>query len=331
MVATIDSASRYHVAALCKGRITYLTSTDGVSWVETIFQPPAGRFDVGPQLAVDGDMIHLAFSRDAPERVEEGCGGSSDGLRDVGVYTRTRQLPSGRWSEPVRVGPVGDSLQSFRAVDGVLHLTVSAGDSGPVFYESQLGPTSTRIRIPRAITTSLRVGDDGQARIAYNTYSKIRHARVSDGQLSVETIAEHDRTIMGDPLLVLGAGDRAYIVWGQEVIHPTGDTCGGPDPTSVDGTYLATNASGRWTTARITRALGPSTFTVDPKTGRIHAIVDSGPMTYYTSAMGKQWAPKKLAGTKNLDAAILRLDPRSGKLVVFANDWNKGIYILSKP
>ena len=91
---------------------------------------------------------------------------------------------------------------------GVLHLAVSTDDDGPPFYESQSGETLTRFRIPKAWDASIRVGDDGLARIAYGTLAGIRYAKVDDGRLSSTKVFGSDQTFMFSPLLVLGPGDR---------------------------------------------------------------------------------------------------------------------------
>ena len=332
LVATIDPSSGYHVAAVCKDRIVYLTSTDGTAWKQTTLDPPAHPFDVHPQLAVDGDTVYLAYNRLAPEKLDGGCGGyDNGGVRDVGVYTRSRHLPDGAWSKPAKIGRTGDSLKAFRAVDGVLHLIVSDGAVGQAYYESRSGEELTRIEIPGALTASLRVGDDGHARIAYSSYAGIRYARVGDGRLSIKTVTNPKRMYLIDPSLVLGAGDDAYVVWTQIAYPDDMDTCGGDQYGSRDGTYVGTDTSGHWTSTRITRAIGDTAFTVDPSTGRLHALVDTGSMTYYTGIAGKHMTPKKLAGTKGMSDAVIRLDARSGKVVVFARKGNKGIYVMSKP
>ncbi len=310
---------------MCKDSISYLVSVDGRSWTETVFDPPAHRFEVEPQLAVDGDTVYLAYSRLAPS--DGGCG--DDGLRDVGVYVRSRHLPGGAWSKPHRVGREGDRLQTFRVVDGVFYLTITAADGESVLYESQSGGTVSRIRIPKAIGASVRVGDDGHARIAYSTGGSIRYARVNGGRLSIKTIAKSDKTSLVEPSLVLGAGDRAYVMWTQTT-YPPGSGCAGPDPGPLDGTYVGTDASGHWVSKRITRSTGETAFTIDPSTGRLHALVDTDSMTYYTGTVGKHLTPKKLASTKNMGNAVIRMDP-TGRLVVFAIRWEKGIYVISKP
>ena len=63
-VLTIDASSGYHVAATCEGGIGYAV---GLRWPAhggpRSFKSPTDRFDLGPQLAVDGDTLYLAFTR----------------------------------------------------------------------------------------------------------------------------------------------------------------------------------------------------------------------------------------------------------------------------
>jgi hypothetical protein len=201
MTAAIDAAGRYHVAAVCDGGIRYLTSANGSSWKETSFVPPIDRLEVDPQLTRDGDTVYIAYNRLAP--TDGGCG--DDGLQDVGVYTRSRHLPNGTWSDPVRVGGKADRVQSFRVVGGILHLTITTDDGGgPLYYESQAGPVVTQLFIPDALATSLRVGDDGHPRIAYATGHAIRFARVDGSHLAIETVAATDKTNLVSPSMVRG-------------------------------------------------------------------------------------------------------------------------------
>ena len=324
LVATIDPDGRHHIAAVCSEKIVYLVSNDGASWSKTTLDTPAHRLERDPQLAVDGDSIYLAYSRLAP--TEGGCG--DDGLRDVGVYVRSRHLPDGDWSEPARVGSAGDSLQTFRVRDGVEHLVVSANDGTKVFYEAAAGASTTRIQLPNAISAAVRVGDDGHARIAYNTSHSIRYARVDGARLSTEAVATIKESYIWWPSLVLGAGDTPYVTWTQ--MSDGGGGCAGPGPNPIDGTYFGTASGDHWTTTRISKSTNGSVFTVDADSGRIHALVGGiGGLRYFTSATGERWTSRTLPGTKSIFPAVVRVDPTSGELVVFASG-DKGIYVLTK-
>jgi hypothetical protein len=322
--AAIDADGRYHVAVDCGGEIRYLTSGDGTDWTETSFVPPIHRLETDPQITLDGDKVYLANSLLAP--TDGGCG--DDGYQDVGVYTRSKGAANGSWSDPVRVGVKGDRVQSFRVAGGVLHLTVtSADEGGPLYYESRSGSDLVRVPIPHAVTTSLRVGDDGHARIAYATGGAIRYARVERAHLSTTTIASSTKTNLMSPSLVLGPGDHPYIAWTQNVDN--GGGCAGIEAGPLDGVYVATDASGKWTSHRITRTPGQASLTLDPATGRTHVVVvkDSG-LTDYQSIGGSVWTSAKIPGTATLTDPLIRLDPLTGSVNVFGNDYDSGILVV---
>ena len=284
-----------------------------------------------PRSPLDGDTVYLAYSRLAPG--DGGCG--DDGLDDIGVYIRSRKIPNGSWSDPVRVGGQGDRVQSFRVVDGVIHLTITTDQgNGPIYYETQAGAVVSRLLLPDAVGTSLRVGDDGHARIAFATGPAIRYARVDGSHLSTATVAASDATNLLAPSLVLGPGDRGDMTWTQT--SDAGGGCVSPDPNPLDGVYFGTDASGSWKTTRLTRSAGRSSLTLDPASGRIDVVADDtvggGSLSHFGSANGKDWTSKKIAGTSRLFNPVVRLDPTNGSLTVFATDWSDtapGIYRLT--
>jgi hypothetical protein len=326
LAATIDDTGRRHVAAVCDGGIRYLTSLNGTDWDETPFVPAIERIETEPQIAVDGDTIYVAYSLLAP--LEGGCGDA--GLRDLGVYirSRSRQQLDAEWSDPVRVGKEGDRLQSFRAVGGVFHLTVTANDGQSIFYQSQSSRGSTRIAIPDATSTSLRVGDDGHARIAYATGHAIEYARVEGDRMTVRTVAETDETFLKSPSLVLGGGDRAYVIWTQTT--DPGGGCAEPEPGPIDGTYVAIQNGTAWDTERITKSQGQTSLTLDPAAGGVDAIVAGGDLTHFWST-GDAWKSETVPGSKGIGTPVLRRDPATGALVVFGISWEtSGLVGLTK-
>lgn len=334
LTAAIDSAGRYHVASVCDGRIRYMTSADGTNWNQTSFVPPIDRLEQDPQLTLDGDRAYLAYS--VRRQVEGACG--DDGLVDVGVYTRSMRLPTGTWSDPARIGAKADRVRSFRVTGGVLYLTVTSDDgAGPLYYESQSGPTFSRVVIPGAVTASLRVGDDGHARIAYATGSAIRYARVTGAQLATTTVAASTRTFLQSPSLVLGPGDHAYLIWTENTDN--GGGCVSPEPGPVDGVYFASDASGRWKTTRLTNTPDRASIALDPSSGRIDVVVDrAGPLpstttdlTAYESTGGIDWTSATIPHTAHLTDPVIRVNPATGSINVFATDYDKAIYLLTKP
>lgn len=323
LAATIDGSGRRHVAAECDGGIRYLTSLDGSDWDETPFVPAIDRLEKEPQIAVDGEAVHVAYSLLAP--VEGGCGG--DGLDDLGVFIRSRQRLGESWSDPVRVGQEGDRLEGFRAVGGVFHLTVTADDGRSRFYQAQSSRGSTRIAIPGAISTSLRVGDDGHARIAYSTGNAIKYARVTGDELSIETVAESKVTTLKSPLLVLGSDQRAYVIWTQTT--DPGGGCVGLDPGPFDGTYVAIQDGTSWNAERITKVQGETSLTLDPSTGGIDAVISRSPLIHFTSS-GERWSSETIPGSEGIGWPVLRRDPLTGALVVFGIKWESGVVSVTK-
>jgi hypothetical protein len=314
LTAAIDSGGHAHVAAVCDGGIRYLASEDGTDWKETSFVPGIDSFELDPQLTLDGSTVYIAYSLLAP--TGGGCG--SNGLEDVGVYTRSLGPSDAAWSDPVQVGAKGDRVQSFRVVDGVLHLIVTAKNgAGPLYYESQSGHTFTAVPIPGGIAGSVRVGDDGRARIGYTTGHAIRYASVDGTRLSIATLSATDQTNLKGPLLVLAPGNRAYLAWVQD--RNDGRGCVALDPGPLDGVYIATDAGGRWKITRLTRAPGEASFALDPASGRVElAMSDGSSVTQLTSGAGDTWTTMKIAGTRGLRSPLIRLNPVTGRATIFA-------------
>jgi hypothetical protein len=214
--------------------------------------------------------------------------------------------------------------------DGVIHLTVIANESaGPLYYESQSGPNIAKVLIPDAVTTSLRVGDDGHARVAFATGHAIRYARADGTKLSTTTVAASTETYLQSPSLVLGPGDHAYMVWTQNA--DGGGGCAGPDPSPVDGVYFATDASGSWKTTRLTATPGEASLTLDPSSGRLEVVVNDGTLTQYESAGGNEWTSTEMPGTTGLINPLIRQNPVTGSVNVMALDYDTGIYLLTRP
>ena len=113
LVGGIDSSHRDYLAFECTDRVYVSVGSPDGTWTSTSFAPPAHRIEQDPQLAFWGDRVYLAYSRIAV--TDGGCG--DNGLRDVGVYYRTRVMPSGTWSAPIRIGAINDGIEDL-AVDG---------------------------------------------------------------------------------------------------------------------------------------------------------------------------------------------------------------------
>ena len=317
--ATVDSNGTFHVVSGCGMGIRYATSKDGKRWRTTILPHLAHRSDVEPQIAVDGSTLYVAYTRQ--RQLDGGCG--DPGLVDVGVYYRTRTLPNGRWSAPTRLGAAGAHLQAFRVVNGVIHETfVTQNGQGPVWYGSLARGTFRSMRIPGATGTSLRVGDDGRARIAYTTGDSIRYATLADGTLSSRVVFRSKIMQMDAPSLVLGAGDRAYMAW---AVHPVwGGGCAEPDPPDVKpGTYFGTDVSGTWRVKRITALVTSPSLALDASTGRLYAALTTERESRDIARRpdGTWTLGRRIAGTKGIGSAVLRRDTTTGHLLLVGSRW----------
>jgi hypothetical protein len=138
-------------------------------------------------------------------------------------------------------------------------------------------------------------------------------------------------TYLKSPSLVLGPGDRGFVVWSQTT--DSGGGCASPDPGPLDGTYVGVDAGGTWTTHRLSKAPGGSSLTLDPSSGRIDVIVGTGSLTHYVSEDGKTWTSKALVGTGGLSNPAIRRNPADGSLGVVAIDWTdsrNGVYVSTQ-
>ena len=313
---TVDDAGRFHVAASCDGVIRYAESTDGRTWKTVHFSLPARRLDVTPQVTVDGSTLYLAYTRLAV--ADGGCG--DNGLIDVGVYYRTRSLPDGAWTAPVRLGRALDHLQAFRVARGVIHETFTSGGSTvPVSYGVLDHGRYRHSVIPGATGTSLRVGDDGQARIAYTTGSAIRYAVAGhDAAMSIRTIFRSKSMELGTPSMVLGPGDHAYMAWDADRIFETGGcTEPEPPPAPKPGTYFATDASGSWAVRWISKIIAQPSIALDPSSGRVDVVVSyQAGIRQLTRAADGTWSGKLIPGTKDTHVSLLRGIPATGGLLL---------------
>jgi hypothetical protein len=310
LAAVIAGDGGQHLAAGCDARIRYSVQTGaGAGWETTALAPPNGRAEYDPQLAVQGDVLYLAYTRVA---VEEGnCADS--GLRDVGVYVRNRTLPGGEWSDPRRIGEIADHLGSFRVAGGTIHATVANADDGQTYYETLAGEVYGRYVIPHAKgAVALRIGDDGRARIAYEADGAIWYGVFAGSGFSSAKI---DGTSNGfGPVLVLGAVDRPYLLWRRGYDRPFAG-CALPGPDAEDGTYYGTKIGGAWQSERLTLAEGVASLTVDVDSGRIHAPVSSqAGLLYRSKSEGEAWSMHTFSDV-HADDAVIRHDPLTGELL----------------
>jgi hypothetical protein len=325
----IDAAGGSHVIAACDTGILYASTKADGAWGRTVFPAAENRVEVAPQIGFEGKVAYVAYSRLAV--VEGGCG--DDGLTEVGVFYRKRTLPSGEWSDPVRIGKTDDQLAQFRVDGTALHAVVANTGDSRFYYLLVKGTTSKRVAMPSAWeTASLRIGSDGRARIAYGAPGSIGIATFTgSGFATAKVPAVNGR----GPILILDAKDRAHVIWTR--FSPGtqgGDTCGyGGEDVTLTGTYYGTNANGTWHSERVTRDIGESSFQVDRSTGRVHLVMaTSSGMTYYTKPSGGTWQQEKLA-PRHATFPVIARDSATGRVLIMYIDYGEdtsGVYAISK-
>ncbi len=139
----IDASSHYHVAASCGDKVGYAEGSATGGWTSLVLEPPARHTESGPQVAIDGRELYVAYTRYGPPTDADTCGGPySTCYEDLGVYYRKRTLPDGDWSKPRQLGRPGDILYALRVSDGALRAIVVANDAS--------ASRVRRRRVPRA-------------------------------------------------------------------------------------------------------------------------------------------------------------------------------------
>ena len=330
VVAGIDASGRYHLVAGCDKGILYAIKAPGGAWTKTTLAPPAGRMVVGPQIAFEGNTVFLGYTLIAPG---EGCGGGHD---DVGVYYRTRTMPNGGWTAPIRIGVVNDQLDSFRESGGMIYATVenSAAADGGFAFDTKNGATQHSYPIRDAYgPVSMRVGTDGRAQIVYASAAGITYGVFGGSGFSTSTAIRDTSGYAYAPVLVLDGANRAHFL---SAYGPHGG-CANAGPSSKDGTYYTTNASGVWKSTRVSRFVGDSSLQVDNASGQVHAVVmdltdggqDTGGLTYLTAPVGGSWSSTKLTSLF-ATSPVIRLDQSNGTLLV-AFIGPDGIDVLTRP
>jgi len=319
--AAMDDRGNVHIATDCQRTIHVTSAYASDDWETTVLEHSTGMEEFDPQITVDGDTLYLAVSR--VEFEDGGCG--DRGIRSSGVVVRSRSLPNGSWSDARRIGSEGDSLLSFRVTGRTIHATVTQAD-GDVVYEAVTGAAVQRTKLPGAQKTSLRVGSDGLARIAYEANEKIRYGLIDDGDLSVQTIPGSDDGTF--PSLVLGPKNEPYVVWVRDSAGNWGG-CAGGGAAPRDGVYLSTRVDGVWQSTRISKAVVVPTVTLDLHTSRILVLLEDRGLRLFECPMGGgDWASSEITPRSGWNAQI-RDDQRDGRrIVVYMND--KGVQVMTR-
>jgi hypothetical protein len=194
---------------------------------------------------------------------------------------------------------------------GVLHAIVSNAISGPTFYvrSTQDPVKAARYRIDVDGDVSLRIGDDGRARVAYWRNGSLLFGTFNGSGFSTAGISKGPTD--GSPMLVLGARNQPHIAY--TIVEPA-NGCGDAGLPSRAGTYYATLVNGKWTSQRITKRLGLTSLTLDPGSGRLHVLVGN---TLYTKTPNAAWVSARLPA--GVDNPTMRLDPATGSLLLVYN------------
>jgi hypothetical protein len=302
----IDARSRYHVVD-CGLRYS-VTNGDGAWTTASVSDPKAQE----PLIAFDGNQAYIAYWRLLPSEADT-CGGDQPGP-SAGVFFRRRTLPDGAWSKAIAFGKGGDHLQAFRVDRGVLHAIVWNGTSGRTFYirSTQNPVVSSRHRIAADGDVSLRVGDDGRARVAYWGRGGLLYGTFNGSGFSTSKVS---RGPTNQPaILALGAGNQPHIVY---TIFPPAEGCGDTARLSRAGVYYATMVNGTWTSHRITKQTETASLAVDPGTGRVHVLVGN---VLHTKEPNGDWGSARLP--KGVDSPVMRLDPATGELLLMYVDYS---------
>jgi hypothetical protein len=334
VTAGIDAAGRSHIVAWCGKGLRYAVTDAKGTWTATVLPVAAKRMEVEPQIGFQGNVVYIAYSLLA--MTDGGCG--DDGWTDVGVFYRQRTLPNGAWSQPKQIGNKRDYLEAFRVDGATLHAVVAADDGGgDRYYLIIKAGAAHRYQLPKALgPISLRIGNDGRARIAYSLDSSIRIATFTGSGFSTTKVPE---SVGINPVLVLDGRDRLHVVWTRLDSHIVGGyACGGPDdrPTQV-GMYYATNATGVWRTQHVTRKIGGASLQLDEITGQPYLLLAfASSLTYYAITADGAWHHEPLLSKTAATSAVIRRNPATGRLLVVylrtSGDTSKqGIYALSKP
>lgn len=291
----------------------------GGQWVTDVIERPRGIVLRDPQVAIDGDRLHVAVSALAP--VDGGCGDT--GLRPAGVLVWERTLPDGDWAGPTAIGGPDDDLQSFRVVDDIVHATVQ-GVGGVVYLRGSTG-SIRRTTIPDADDTSLRVGSDGFARIAYTASSgDVRLVTMRDGPLAPEVIHRADEHGgPRPPSLVLAGGNEPFVMWTLGW-GPGG--CAEPDSLPEFGTYVYADVGGVTATDHLSTSEAATSLTLDIPGGMAYVVItewtdDQHQTNLYSRPIaGGDWTATELEGDPSWP--VMRVDQDAGAAIMAWIDWD---------
>lgn len=337
VVALLDTRGVGHLAATCGNGVAY-ADAKASGWTVHALTPPADRMELDPQLALDGNVLYLAYSRVAPAG---GCG--SPGYSDVGVWYRTRTLPSGAWSAPRQIGRTYDHLQSLAVRGGTIAATSNNDHDDGRYLDIVRGASDRRLALSHADgLSSVQIGPDGRVRLAYEVeattldgWGSIRFALVGSAGPVVTTVPDTAKGYA--PVLGIAPSGAYDLLW-ERGYHGLGCVGGGSDP--LDGTYFATDIGGHWTASRLSTALGQTAMALDPSTGAAHILLssDGGPrdqvLSYYLRSPAGVWTDVSLLPSA-VASPTISVDRTGAVLVAFigyTTDRNGStVFVMTRP
>lgn len=344
----VDGTGAIHAVSQRGSDLVYATNASG-SWTQVTITDPVDRRDYMPSLAVDSaGKAHVAFARFC-----EPC------YETEGIFYITNKLggPNAGWPTSATLLATGHLYDpSLQVRGGAIHLAYVGDDALPRYRNNASGSWVTK----KVSTTrwaqagvSLRVGSDGDARIAFSDfYGGIYYARnIGTDASPVFNVSKVPGTADMDaaPSLDLDSTNRPHIAWQR---LPDGVTCFAPGAvttgcgplraqapaTSGVGIYYATVVGSAWTPTsqrRIsTRLSSPNVELAVTPTGKAHiAIEDDYGVHHFTNKSGS-FVRTLLTATGAGIGVDIDLKPNGKPRVVFIRDpyqtANPGLYLSSR-
>jgi len=321
VVAGIDGQGGYHLAGICGGRVRYWRRLDDGTWDVTSFKRETRREDGGVFIGFLDDRVVLAWTRFSVS-YEEGCGDGEASVADLGVYYRSKSLTGSSWTTPTKVGAARDWLTAFRAANGTMYFAVYPWKATGIVLRTVAGSANYGVALPSAYGFSMRVGSDGQLRVAYQTASGVRYGSFTGSAFKTEAVRGGSVVTYG-VTLALDAADTPSILWVRDNLAWGG--CAEPPPDPKNGIYVATRSGGAWHVKRITPQTGPTALGVNKVDGTLYALVAAeDALLLEVGRRGKAWTETSL-GRNVTDtwvyAPAILVDPFTGvQLIAYVRE-----------
>ncbi|MFN8619286.1 MAG: hypothetical protein U0869_00895 [Chloroflexota bacterium] len=311
----VDSAGKVHIAALRPtGNLVYLTDRTG-SWTERVVAHNHIPGGVGfiwqePSLALDeNDRVTIAAVKTDWGGTGCDCTAGIFSFSDKGRARGT--FPS---TGTKRVGS-GTHAPSLKTANGHLYLAYRSGATNPeqpakIRFKTNATGTWTDTVVKSfaydPAAPALRIGDDGKARIAFDTATGIWFATAGSlsGAWSVEKVPSTSGRDAGVALSLASTGKPA-IAWVRS-------------GSATDGIRYATKPAATWTTQLVTGHVGQVALSLDASNRPFLAVADdagadAGLWTYAGDTFiedelygPKAWSPQvRIAGSGIVSLAFV--------------------------